>query len=347
MNALNIEIFSDLICPWCYICRRRLEAGLKILGANELPNIIWHPFELNPDMPRAGLDRKAYRSAKFGSWERSQAMDREVAEIGMTLGLEFNYDRVLITPNTRAGHRLLWWARDKAALILSNPLLPVYPGKLQCRGLGAPVEAWNEDGKPVWNEVGELVLTAPMPCMPVSFWNDPDGSRMRASYFQHYPGIWRHGDWIEISATEGQCVIYGRSDSTLNRGGVRMGTAEFYRVIEKIPEIVEALVIDTTRLQQSAVPGRLLLFVVLSSGRGCNEELRETICAHLRAELSPRYVPDAIFAVPEIPHTLNGKKLEVPVKRLLEGTPLAKAISREAVANPGSLQYFVDLAARL
>src|SRR5271165_1476453 len=233
------------------------------------------------------------------------------------------------------------------ALIFSNPLLPVYPGKLQCRGLGAPVEAWNEEGKPVWDEVGELVLTAPMPCMPVSFWNDPDGSRMRASYFQHYPGIWRHGDWIEISASDGQCVIYGRSDSTLNRGGVRMGTAEFYRVVEKIPEIVEALVIDTTRLQQSAVPGRLLLFVMLSSGRDCNEELRENICAHLRAELSPRYVPDAIFAVPEIPHTLNGKKLEVPVKRLLEGTPLAKAISREAVANPDSLQYFVDLAARL
>lgn len=113
MNALNIEIFSDLICPWCYIGRRRLEAGLKILGANELPNIIWRPFELNPDMPKAGLDRKAYRSAKFGSWERSQAMDREVAEIGRTLGLEFNYDRVLVTPNTRAGHRLLWWARDK------------------------------------------------------------------------------------------------------------------------------------------------------------------------------------------------------------------------------------------
>ncbi len=170
---------------------------------------------------------------------------------------------------------------------------------------------------------------------------------MRASYFQHYPGIWRHGDWIEISASDGQCVIYGRSDSTLNRGGVRMGTAEFYRVIEKIPEITEALVIDTTKLQQGAIPGWLLLFVVLSSGRDFNEELRQTICAHLRAELSPRYVPDAIFPVPEIPHTLNGKKLEVPVKRLFEGTSLAKAISREAVANPGSLQYFANLAARL
>ncbi|MGA8659581.1 MAG: acetoacetate--CoA ligase [Chthoniobacterales bacterium] len=233
------------------------------------------------------------------------------------------------------------------AFILSNPLVPVYAGKLQCRGLGAPIEAWNEDAKPVWNEVGELVLTAPMPCMPVRFWNDPDGSRMRASYFEHFPGIWRHGDWIEISVGDGQCVIYGRSDSTLNRGGIRMGTAEFYRVIEKIPAVLEALVIDTTGFQQNAVPGRLLLFVVLSSGRDCNDALREAICAHLRAELSPRYVPDAIFSVPEIPHTLNGKKLEVPVKRLFEGTSLAKAISREAVANPGSLQYFVELAARL
>jgi acetoacetyl-CoA synthetase len=167
---------------------------------------------------------------------------------------------------------------------------------------------------------------------------------MRASYFQHYPGIWRHGDWIEISSADGQCVIYGRSDSTLNRGGVRMGTAEFYRVIERIPEVVEALVIDTTRLQQNALPGRLLLFLVLSSGCDCNDELREAICARLRAELSPRYVPDAIFSVPEIPHTLNGKKLEVPVKRLFEGMSLTKAISREAVANPGCLQYFVDLA---
>jgi len=231
------------------------------------------------------------------------------------------------------------------AFILSNPMFPVYPGKLQCRGLGAPIEAWDEEGKPVWDEVGELVLTKPMPCMPVRFWNDPDGSRMRASYFQHYPGIWRHGDWIEISSADGQCVIYGRSDSTLNRGGVRMGTAEFYRVIERIPEVVEALVIDTTRLQQNALPGRLLLFLVLASGCDCNDELREAICTRLRAELSPRYVPDAIFSVPEIPHTLNGKKLEVPVKRLFEGISLTKAISREAVANPGCLQYFVDLAA--
>jgi acetoacetyl-CoA synthetase len=231
------------------------------------------------------------------------------------------------------------------ALIGSNPLLPVYPGKLQCRELGAAIEAWNEDRQPVWDEVGELVVTAPMPCMPVCFWNDPDESRLRASYFDYFPGIWRHGDWLEISAVDGQCVIYGRSDSTLNRGGVRMGTAEFYRVIEKMPQIAEALVVDTTGIQRNAVSGRLLLFLVLSPGCEWNNELQEAICARLRSELSPRYVPNAIYSVPEIPHTLNGKKLEVPVKRLFEGTPLAKAVSREALANPLCLQYFVELAA--
>jgi len=231
------------------------------------------------------------------------------------------------------------------ALIGSNPLLPVYPGKLQCRELGAAIEAWNQDGQPVWDEVGELVVTAPMPCMPVCFWNDPDGSRLRASYFNYFPGIWRHGDWLEISAVDGQCVIYGRSDSTLNRGGVRMGTAEFYRVIERMPQIVEALVIDTTGIQRNAVSGRLLLFLVLCPGCEWNNELQEAICARLHSELSPRYVPDAIYSVPEIPRTLNGKKLEVPIKRLFEGMPLAKAVSREALANPGCLQYFVELAA--
>ena len=231
------------------------------------------------------------------------------------------------------------------SLVGSNPLLPVYPGKLQCRELGAAIEAWNEDRQPVWDEVGELVVTAPMPCMPVCFWNDPDGSRLRASYFNYFPGIWRHGDWLEISAVDGQCVIYGRSDSTLNRGGVRMGTAEFYRVIEKMPQIAEALVVDTTGIQRNAVSGRLLLFLVLSPGCEWNNELQEAICARLRSELSPRYVPNAIYSVPEIPHTLNGKKLEVPVKRLFEGTPLAKAVSREALANPLCLQYFVELAA--
>jgi acetoacetyl-CoA synthetase len=229
------------------------------------------------------------------------------------------------------------------AFVLSHPWLPVYPGKLQCRGLGAPIESWNEEGKPVWNEVGEMVLTGPMPCMPVGFWNDPQKERFRAAYFDYYPGIWRHGDWLEIGGSGGQCIIYGRSDSTLNRAGVRLGTSEFYRVIEGCPGIAEALVIDTTGLQERS--GRLLLFVVLEDGTALDEEFRKELEHHLKKELSPRYVPDEIYAAPGIPHTLNGKKLEVPVKRIFEGKRLDQAISREAVSNPGCLEFYVRLAA--
>jgi acetoacetyl-CoA synthetase len=232
------------------------------------------------------------------------------------------------------------------AFVLSHPWLPVYPGRLQCRGLGAPIEAWDENGRPVWDQLGELVLTAPMPCMPVCFWNDPDGSRLRQAYFDYYTGVWRHGDWIEISAATGQCVIYGRSDSTLNRGGVRMGTSEFYRVVESAPEIVGSLVIDTTGLAQSGrqTPGKLLLFVVLREAFVLDDALTERIRERIKAELSPRYLPDAIFAVPEIPQTLNGKKLEVPVKRIFQGVAVSGSVSREAMSNPGSLGPFLELA---
>ncbi len=230
------------------------------------------------------------------------------------------------------------------AFVLSHPWLPVYAGKLQCRGLGAPIEAWDAEGKPVWDEVGELVLTGSMPCMPVGFWNDPDRERFRAAYFEHYPGIWRHGDWIEICAGDGQCIIYGRSDSTLNRGGIRMGTSEFYRVIEAIPEVLEALVIDTTSLGAVGQHGRLLLFVVLREGESLRQALREQICSTVKAALSPRYVPDEVYAVPEIPHTLNGKKLEVPVKRIFQGIEPAKAVAREAMSNPDALKPFLELA---
>jgi acetoacetyl-CoA synthetase len=232
------------------------------------------------------------------------------------------------------------------AFVLSHPWLPVYPGKLQCRGLGAPIEAWDDNGNAVWNQVGELVLTAPMPCMPVCFWNDPDGERLRQAYFSHYGGVWRHGDWIEICSETGQCVIYGRSDSTLNRGGVRMGSSEFYSVVELLPEVEGALVIDTTELEKNGriAKGQLLLFVVVRGHRLLDGELTERISAKIRSELSPRHVPDAIFAVPEIPQTLNGKKLEVPVKRIFQGVPAAKAVSREAMSNPDSLKPFVELA---
>ena len=234
------------------------------------------------------------------------------------------------------------------AFVLSNPLAPVIRGKLQCRGLGARIEAWNENGQAVWNQMGELVLTAPFPSMPVFFWNDIDGRRLRDSYFDYFPGIWRHGDWIEINPDDGQCVIYGRSDSTLNRGGVRMGTSEFYRVVEAFPEINEALVIDTTGLRAGSgeCDGKLILFVVLAAEVELSSELKSNINNRIRTLLSPRYVPDAICAVSNIPYTLNGKKLEVPVKRLFQGVPLAKAVSREAVSNPEVLTEFIALVDR-
>jgi acetoacetyl-CoA synthetase len=226
------------------------------------------------------------------------------------------------------------------AFILSNPTLPVREGEIQCRGLGAAIEAWDESGKPLTNQVGELVLTKPFPSMPVMFWNDEDGSRLRTSYFEHFPGAWRHGDWIKITE-DGACVIYGRSDSTLNRGGVRMGTSEFYRAIEEMPEVADALVIDTGALGRD---GQLLLFLVLRAGHVLDDSLRAQINTRLRAQLSPRHVPDAIHAIPDVPKTLNGKKLEVPVKRILSGLPIEKAASAAAMANPQSLEFFVAFA---
>ncbi len=235
------------------------------------------------------------------------------------------------------------------AFVVSHPWLPVFAGKLQCRGLGAAVESWDENGRPVWNQVGELVVTEPMPCMPVGFWNDPDRSRFRQAYFQHFPGVWRHGDWIEIDSDDGQCTIYGRSDSTLNRGGVRKGTSEFYRIVESLPEILGSLVIDTTGLGPDGreTPGKIYLFVALHASATFDDALANQIRERIKIELSPRYLPDAIYAVPEIPQTLNGKKLEVPVKRIFQGYELSKSVSREAMSNPDSLNPFLEVAERV
>jgi acetoacetyl-CoA synthetase len=230
------------------------------------------------------------------------------------------------------------------AFVLSCPTLPVHAGELQCRGLGAKVEAFDEAGTSVTGEVGELVLTEPMPSMPVFFWGDADGSRLRESYFSKYPGVWRHGDWIKLTE-RGSAVIYGRSDSTLNRGGVRMGTSEFYRVVEAIPEITDSLVVDTAALEGDAV-GKLHLFVVTKSGVSLDAELEKKIKTAVRTELSPRHVPDVILAVPAIPRTLNGKKLEVPVKRILLGARPENVASKDTLANPEALDAFVTLAKR-
>jgi acetoacetyl-CoA synthetase len=221
--------------------------------------------------------------------------------------------------------------------------LPVYRGELQARALGAAVEAWNEDGEPVTEEVGELVVTEPMPSMPVRFWGDDDGSRYRESYFEMFPGTWRHGDWIEVTR-RGTAIIYGRSDSTINRGGIRMGTSEIYRAVLGIDEIVDALVVDVPR---PGTDGWMPLFVVLREGAEPDEELPREIARRVREQCSPRHVPDEVFQIDEVPRTLSGKVLEVPVKRILMGTPVEKAASRDSLANPAALDYFVEMAKRL
>ena len=221
------------------------------------------------------------------------------------------------------------------------PLLPVIEGVIACRCLGARVEAYDPAGRPVVGELGELVITAPMPSMPVGFWNDPDGKRYREAYFDVFPGVWRHGDWITIRA-DGTCVITGRSDATLNRGGVRLGTSEFYSVVEGLPEVVDSVVVH---LEQDGSPnGELLLFVVLADGAELDENLRGRIKGELRAALSPRHIPDEIHQVRAVPRTLSAKKLEVPVKRILTGTPVESAAATGALANPESLAAFEELA---
>ena len=232
------------------------------------------------------------------------------------------------------------------AFLESAPTVPVWLGELSCAALGAAVAAYDASGAEVVDEVGELVLTKPMPSMPVSFWNDPGGSRFRAAYFEDFPDVWRHGDWVR-KTPRGSLVIYGRSDSTLNRGGVRMGTADFYAVVEGFDEIVDSLVIDTAPLPagklDAADEGVLLCFVVLAPGAtlgAVEPQLRQA----LRTELSPRHVPDRFIEVDAIPHTLNGKKCEIPVKRILAGVAPDQAVSREALTNPDSLDPFIQLA---
>ena len=218
-----------------------------------------------------------------------------------------------------------------------NPLQPVRRGRIQCRSLGAKVEAFDQSGREVTGQVGELVITEPLPSMPLFFWNDPSGERYRESYFDHWPGVWRHGDWIEFDQ-DGSSVIYGRSDSTLNRGGVRMGTSEFYRAAAELPEVEDCVIVDTGSLDRE---GKLWLFVVLSDGASLDAALADRIRRHLRTRLSPRHGPDEIRAIPEVPTTLSGKKLEVPIKRILAGEPVETAVNVGTLRNPESIAALV------
>ncbi|MBV9544596.1 MAG: AMP-binding protein, partial [Chloroflexi bacterium] len=230
-----------------------------------------------------------------------------------------------------------------SAFVGGCPLLPVYAGELQCRSLGANVQAFDENGRPVIDETGELVITDPMPSMPVNMWNDPDFARYRASYFDVYPGVWRHGDWIKFTR-RGTAVIQGRSDSTLNRLGVRIGTSEIYSAIESLPEVRDSLVIG---LELPHGGYWMPLFVVLADGVALDDALRQKIARTIRTQFSPRHVPDEIFAVPAIPRTLSDKKMEIPVKKLLTGVPLDKAANIGATRSPEAVTNFAEMAQRI
>ena len=246
----------------------------------------------------------------------------------------------------RIGRPGMWWSNISGgtdfagAFIGGNRELPLVPGEMQCRLLGCAVEAWNEEGRPVVDEVGELVCTKPIPSMPLYFWNDEGNRRYLASYFDMYPGVWRHGDWLKVTP-RGSCIIYGRSDATINRHGLRMGTSELYRAVEAIPEVLDSMVVDLEYLgRDSWMP----LFVVLREGQTLDDAMKARINTAIREAVSPRFVPDQVYAVPEIPRTLTGKKQELPVKKLLLGQAVENVVNKDAMANPAALDWFVQLA---
>ena len=248
----------------------------------------------------------------------------------------------------RLGTPDIWWNNISGGtdfcgvFIGSHRELPQQPGRLACRQLGSAVETWNEAGEPVIDEVGELVCTRPLPSMPLYLWGDEGNARYLSSYFDVYPGIWRHGDWVRIHP-DGSCVIYGRSDATINRHGLRMGTSEIYAAVEALPEVLDAMVID---LEYLGRPSRMILFVVLREGLRLDEALRGRIHDAIKTTLSPRFIPDDLWRAPEIPRTLSGKKQEVPIKKLFLGHDIRKVVNPEAMANPGCLGWYAERAAQ-
>ena len=252
----------------------------------------------------------------------------------------------------KLGNPQMWWSNISGgtdfagAFIGGNRELPLIPGEMQCRELGCAVEAWNEQGEPVIGEVGELICKQPIPSMPLYFWGDEGHRRYLSSYFDMYPGNesqcapWRHGDWLKINENGG-CIIYGRSDATINRHGLRMGTSELYSAIEALPEVLDSMVVDLEFLgRDSYMP----LFVVLRDGIVLDDAVRQRLANAIKTALSPRFVPNDIFQVAEIPRTLSGKKQELPIKKLLLGQPIDKVINREAMANPACLDWYVAFA---
>lgn len=240
----------------------------------------------------------------------------------------------------------IWWCNISggtdfaSAFIGGNRELPLHAGEMQCRMLGCAVEAWSESGQAVLDEVGELVCLKPIPSMPLYLWGDKNNARYLSSYFDTYPNVWRHGDWLKVTP-QGGCIIYGRSDATINRYGLRMGTSEIYNAVESLPEVIDSMVVDLEYLgRDSYMP----LFVVLREGVTLDDALRTRIGQSIRNALSPRFVPDDVFQVAEIPRTLSGKKQELPIKKLMLGQPIEKVVNRDAMANPGCLDWYVAFA---
>ena len=309
-------------------------------------NVLWE-FAEKTGMTCFGTSASYITACMKAGMEPGRDFDltnlRSIGSTGSPLppeGFEWAYDHVkedLWLFSTSGGTDLC------SAFVGGVPILPVRAGELQARSLGAKVEAFDEEGNPKIDEVGELVITEPMPSMPIYFWNDPEGERYRESYFDVYPGVWRHGDWIKVK-DDGACVIYGRSDSTINRGGIRMGTSEIYSAVDKVEEVADSLVVDVPKGGGSSF---MLLFVVLQEGVDLDDDLQNRIKGSIRENTSPRHVPNEIFAVPDIPKTLNGKKLEVPVKKILSGIPPEKAASKESLSNPESLDRFVELSRQI
>lgn len=331
---------------WNYIHGSLLAGGTMVLydGSPGFPdlNALWkfsqdaaiHHFGTSAGFILANL-KEDIKPSRF-----DLSALRSIGSTGSTLpaeGFDWVYDRV---------KKDLWLASMSggtdvcSAFVGGNPMWPVYAGEIQCRALGCKLEAFNEVGKTVMDEVGEMVITEPMPSMPVSFWNDPDFKRYNDSYFEMFPGVWRHGDWTKITARQG-VIIYGRSDATLNRGGVRIGTSEIYRAVDKVKEVKDSLIIC---LEKERGEFWMPLFVVMQEGQTLDDAIKKKVNTTIRREYSPRHVPDEIIAVPDIPYTISGKKTETPVKKVLMGKDPKEVVNAGALKNPASMDFFIAMA---
>lgn len=330
---------------WNYIHGSLLAGGTMVLydGSPAYPdlNVLWKFIEeanINHFGTSAGFIL-ANIKADIKPSENNLTSLRSIGSTGSTLPPEgFDW----IYKNVKSD---LWLASMSggtdvcSAFVGGIPMWPVYSGEIQCRALGCKLEAFDEDGKPVIEEVGEMVITKPMPSMPVSFWNDADFKRYEESYFEMYPGIWRHGDWTQITPRHG-VVIYGRSDATLNRGGIRIGTSEIYRAVDKVKEVKDSLIIC---IEKDGGEFWMPLFVVMQDGVSLTEEIKKKINQTIRSEYTPRHVPDEIISAPDIPYTISGKKTETPVKKVLMGKDPKKVVNAGALKNPESMEFYISL----